>query len=426
MSQIGRRGFTLGTAAALTGLPGASRAQDMPRRYAGTTLNLLFRGSPAFDATVRLNRDFTEATGIELNVTRVAPSDHYAKMMLDMTSGTNAFDVALVLYQWKYEFAPFFAELSTINTDVPGAPPLALDDYPAKILEVYGKVGDRLMALPVLGDIAFLLSNRDAFAAKGIDPAPAATWEEVVKRGQALTGGGKFGYALPAGKTPQCYVTWTLLYHAFGGTYFAADGQPTLNSPAGIKAMRFMAEQLMPTSPQGNLTWDYNEVLTSFSTGQSAQAVMWAGGLGALSDPAKAAVAGHFAIASPPGGALLGGTGIGVNAKARQPEAARLYVAWLTSQAVTRRNAAQGTTSPRISTLSDPELVARYPFYPAVKAAMIGETFGYIPMKESEQVLVMIADEANAACAKIKTPEQAADDLQAKALQFMRRRGMLH
>ena len=46
-------------------------------------------------------------------------------MMLDVTSGTNAFDVALVLYQWKYEFAPFFAELSTLNTDVPGAPPLA-------------------------------------------------------------------------------------------------------------------------------------------------------------------------------------------------------------------------------------------------------------------------------------------------------------
>jgi multiple sugar transport system substrate-binding protein len=37
----------------------------------------------------------------------------------------------------------------------------------------------------------------------------------------------------------------------------------------------------------------------------------------------------------------------------------------------------------------------------------------------------MMADEANAACAKTKTPEQAAGDLQAKAVQFMKRRGYL-
>jgi ABC-type glycerol-3-phosphate transport system substrate-binding protein len=98
MNRIGRRSFAIGTAATLAALPGRLNAQELPRRYAGTTLNLLFRSSPAFDATVRLNREFTEATGIELNVTRIAPSDHYAKMMLDVTSGTNAFDVALVLY----------------------------------------------------------------------------------------------------------------------------------------------------------------------------------------------------------------------------------------------------------------------------------------------------------------------------------------
>jgi multiple sugar transport system substrate-binding protein len=36
---------------------------------------------------------------------------------------------------------------------------------------------------------------------------------------------------------------------------------------------------------------------------------------------------------------------------------------------------------------------------------------------------MMIYDEANAACAKAKTPEQATADLQAKATEFMRRRG---
>jgi multiple sugar transport system substrate-binding protein len=84
-----------------------------------------------------------------------------------------------------------------------------------------------------------------------------------------------------------------------------------LNSPAGVKTLQFMANDLMAISPPGNLTWDYAEVLNSFSTGKSAQAIMWPGGFATLSDPAKSAVAGKYAMSPPPGGALLGGTSIG-------------------------------------------------------------------------------------------------------------------
>jgi multiple sugar transport system substrate-binding protein len=82
-----------------------------------------------------------------------------------------------------------------------------------------------------------------------------------------------------------------------------------------------------------------------------------------------------------------------------------------------------GTSPARLSALDDLGLIAKYPHFPGVKTAMLGETFGYIPIKESEQIHMMIYDEANAACAKAKTPEQAAADLQGKATEFMRRRG---
>jgi multiple sugar transport system substrate-binding protein len=428
MSRINRRDFAIATAAGLAGLATrrAFAAEALPRRYAGVTLNILSRTSPPFDAPTQLGAEFTEATGIKLQVTRVAPSDHYAKLMLDLTSNTNAFDVTLFIYQWKQDLAPFLAELATLNQDVAGAPPLALDDYPPKLLEIYGRVGNKLMGLPILGDVSFLLWNRDRAAAKGIDPqSPPTTWEEVAARGKTMLGDGQYGFALPAGKAPQAYVLFSILFHAFGGQYFDAAGKPLLDSAAGIKTMRFLANDLMAISPPGNLTWDYAEVLNSFSTAKSAQAIMWPGGFATLSDPAKSAVAGKFGMAPPPGGALLGGTSIGINARSKQGEAARLYVAWLTSQEIVTRNAANGTSPARLSALSDSALVAKYPHYPAVKAALLGDTFGYIPMKESEQVLVMMSDEVNAACAKTKTPEQAAADLQTKAVQFMTRRGYL-
>lgn len=416
----------LAAAAGLGAALPAGAAESLPRRYEGTTLSILSRSSPAFDAVTALGGEFTEATGIKLAVTRVAPSDQYAKLMLDLTSNTNAFDVTLFVYQWKHELAPFLGELAGADKLVAGAPGLALDDYPPKLLEVYGKVGDKLMGLPIVGDVAFFLWNREALRAAGLPDGPPKSWDEVVERGRKLTGGGKFGFALPAGKTPQCAVLWTLLFHAFGGNYFDAAGAPALASPAGVQTMRFMAESLESVSPTGNLTWDYNEVMNSFSTAQSAQAVIWPGAFSILADPAKSAVAGKFGLAPPPGGSLLGGTSIGVNAKSTKAEAARLYVLWITSPGIVRRNAMSGTAPARLSALADPALVAKYPYFPDVKAAMLGDTFGYIPMKEAEQVNMMVADEANAAVAKSKPPEQAAHDLQDKVTQFMKRRGYLH
>ncbi|MFI4982749.1 MAG: ABC transporter substrate-binding protein, partial [Nevskiales bacterium] len=258
MTHIGRRSFAIGTAAALAARRVA--AEDLPRRYAGTTLNILSRASPAFDATIPLGQEFTDATGIRLQVTRIAPSDHYAKMMLDFTSGTNAYDVTLFVYQWIQDIAQYLADLGTLNRDVAGAPDLALDDYPPKLLEIYGRADNRLVGLPIVGDVCFFLWNQASYAAKGLDPKlPPASWDEVVARGKKLLGDGQYGYALPAGKTPQCYVAWTVLFHAFGGRYFGADGQPQLDSEAGVKTMRFMANDLMSISPPGNLTWDYAE-----------------------------------------------------------------------------------------------------------------------------------------------------------------------
>ena len=416
-TRIRRRDFAaLAAAAGLGATPLRAYAADpLPRRYEGTTLSVMSRSSPAFDAMTALGAEFTEATGIRLQVTRVAPSDHYAKLMLDLTSNTNAYDVTLFIYQWKFELAPFLADLAGADRAVAGAPSLALDDYPPKLLDIYGHVDNKLMGLPILGDVAFLLWNREALKAAGLPESAPASWDEVVQRGRKLVGNGHFGFALPAGKTPQCAVLWTILFHAFGGSYFAADGQPTLGSAAGVQTMRFMAEQLESVSPTGNLTWDYNEVMGSFSTAQSAQAVIWPGAL--------AIVAGKFALAPPPGGSLLGGTSIGVNAKTTKAEAAKLYVLWLTSKEVVLRTAMSGTAPARLSALSDPAQVAKDPYFPNVKAAMLGDTFGYIPMKEAEQVNMMIADEANAACAHSKPPEQAAADLQTKVTQFMKRRG---
>ncbi len=126
-----------------------------------------------------------------------------------------------------------------------------------------------------------------------------------------------------------------------------------------------------------------------------------------------------------PQASLLGGWSMGVNDSSRSKDAAKLYVAWLTSPEIVRRMGLIGGAPARISALKDAELIKQAPNRPAVLAGLQGDVAEYPPIKEAEQIHIMIYDEVNAAVAKIKTPEQAASDLQGKVESFMRRRGYL-
>ena len=79
----------------------------------------------------------------------------------------------------------------------------------------------------------------------------------------------------------------------------------------------------------------------------------------------------------------------------------------------------------RRSALSDPELVARYPFLLSVLKGMEGKVAGYAPIKDSEQVNIQIYDEANAVCSGTKTPEQGAASLQERVTTLLKRRGYI-
>ncbi|HYZ63715.1 MAG TPA: hypothetical protein VE650_14795, partial [Acetobacteraceae bacterium] len=151
MFNITRR--QLGLTAAGVALAAAARAQtvatatrNLPRTYAGATLNIVWGPEPTNAAIANFSREFQEATGINIQWTNVAHSERYQKIILDLSGNTNSFDVYLNAYQWKQELAPYVIDHARIDQEVKGAPPLDLEDYPKRALDVYGRVGDKLMA----------------------------------------------------------------------------------------------------------------------------------------------------------------------------------------------------------------------------------------------------------------------------------------
>ncbi|HEY0793902.1 MAG TPA: extracellular solute-binding protein [Chthoniobacterales bacterium] len=382
---------------------------------------------PAPDAYAAVTKEFEDATGIQVNFTTLSYQEAHQRLILDLTSGTNSFDGALFAYQWKREIAPFTADLKKLAQEVQGAPALLLEDYPPRALEIYGVVDGTTIGLPVLGDATLVLWNNDQCKAAGLNPEVVpASWDDIYQRGlQLMKSSHNFGYGMPAGKSIQATVTWILLFNAFGGTYFDDKLKPQFDSEAGLKAMDFMVNKLAKVGPPGINTWDFPEMFTAFATGKVGQTMMWPGGLGGLSDPAQSQVAGKFSWAPPPGGALLGGWAYEVNKSSAHRDAAYLFGAWLTSPEIVKKAALQGGAPARTSAFQDAELVKRYPYYPAILEGM-NKSVEYPPVKEAEDIHILIYEAINAAVSGLKSSEQASHDLQRAVLDLMTQRGYYH
>jgi ABC-type glycerol-3-phosphate transport system substrate-binding protein len=437
MMGLSRRQFTLGALAAgashtalvqhcAAQAAAAAATRNLPRTHAGKTVKVVWGNTPAYVASAEVAKEFTAASGIQVEFSALPTAERYQKMVLDTTTNTNSFDVYLVAYQWKEQVAPFVIDHANLDKDVAGIPAMNWDDYAPRALAAYSKVGDKLATIPINGDTSFTVWNKDAFTKAGLDPEQGpATWKQLVENGVKLKQGDQYGYNMPAGKTIQTGCVWITLFHSFGGQYFDAAGKPLLDSKASVEAFRFMKEQLGPVSPPGNLTWDFPEMIASVSSAQAAQGYMWAGGVGSLYDPTKSKIAKSIGYAPTPETVLLGGWGLSVGAKSRNLDAAKLFVGWFTSPEIVKQTALVGLSPTRRSALLDPETNARYPFFPTVLKAMEGNVATYAPIKDAEQVNIQIYDEANAVCSGTKTPEQGAAALQERVTTLLKRRGYI-
>ena len=393
------------------------RAAGLTQKYAGTTLKVMLgAGGGSWEAYRLSSEKFAGLTGIKFNYTFLPDSNAYTKTVLDVSSGTNAFDGYVYTYPWKGELAPYFADLEKVVPTIDGAPSLDLDDYPGDVIEAYGRVDGKLIGLPILGDATMLVWNKAQYEKVGLDPMAAPkTWADVVANGQKLKDAGLGGYALPGGKGWQVACTWIIAFARFGGEYFGDNYAPQFNSEAGKNATKLLVEQLQGLAPAGNLTWDFPEMLDALNTGTAGQGMMWPGGFGTMLDPNQSKEAANLAFEATPEASLLGGWAVGVNDASANKEAAALWATYLASREVQRDAPAPA----RISVLSDPELIAKRPHFPQVLQALSGKLALFPNVPQSAQIINYMHDELNAALSGDKSADEATDAIQASVEEFI-------
>ncbi|MGI9452389.1 MAG: extracellular solute-binding protein [Geminicoccaceae bacterium] len=373
--------LTTAAVGALLSLSSAAAIANPYEDYEGTTVVVSWPALSHFQAAETLIEEFTEETGIEVEVDALQYLKLRDRQLLEMSKDEGEYDVVSWVVMWKGEYVSkgLLTPLSQFFTN--GAlvdPQYDIDDIADAYLQNGGVVGGKkgympgksgaLYGVPFGAETSILAYRKDIFEEHGI--AVPTNYDELVgamemvkeKAGiGAMTSRGKTGHQVTAG--------WLLHLAPLGGKIFDDEWNPVINSPEAVKAAEIM-RTITQTGPTGIPSYGFSEASAAFLQGDAAMYLDTLK-IAAMSRNEKLSkVDGKVGFALHPVGSRCGsetgGFAMGIPENAPNKEAAFLFIQYMTSKAGDRRMVELGGDPIRLSTLQTPEFVEKFPEYPVV------------------------------------------------------------
>lgn len=344
----------------------------------GKQLTLAVNSGVEGDALKQAARDYEKQTGVRVQIAEFPYNNLFEKELIDLNARTGAYDLIMLDDPWFPRFATkqFLTDLMPLyqkrNSQGPDddfvKTSLALCRHPYETGALY--------ALPYVGNSQLFFYRKDIFSKHNLKQP--ATWEDVLAAARTISeretagapnGGKLYGYVMRAAQGNAVVADFMPIFWAFGAEMFDASGKPTVNSPEGINALKFMLE-LGKYSPPGYASFNADEVTAHLLQGTAAMSINWPAWISSFSDPAKSKVAGLMEFttmpgATQPGRAEIGNWLIAIPREARNKEAAFDFLIWATSPEQMKRSALRGNPPTRKSVFTDAELLTKFPAYPA-------------------------------------------------------------
>lgn len=330
------------------------------------------------DALKQAAKDYEAQTGVHINIAEFPYANLFEKELIDLTARAGAYDLIMLDDPWFPKFAsqelltdltPFFQNKGITHPEEDFvATSFALGRQPYQTGPVF--------ALPYVGNSQLLFYRKDIFAKHNLKEP--VTWDEALASARTISeqeatgapGGGKiYGYVMRAAQGNAAVADFMPIFWAFGGEMFDGGGKPAVNSPEGISALKFMLE-LGRYSPPGYASFNADEVGAHLLQGTAAMSINWPAWIAPFSDPSRSKVIDQMAFttlpgAKNPGRAEIGNWLIAIPRDAKNKDAALDFLLWATSAEQMKRSALRGNPPTRKSLFNDPELVAKFPAYPA-------------------------------------------------------------
>lgn len=450
--RVGRTFLGLGLILSLVLSVSAAIAQSDefdPMRYAGSTVRItLVAGERDELGLLDREAEIEAATGIDIQVATEALGDLIASNNQNLEAPESGVDIMHVLGFTVAGTvgAGLFEPLNGYLED-PSRTPADYDfaDFPAGQSRYTGYFdvetgefgGDTLYLIPGIHSGSVLLFYRkDLLEIANIEPP--TTWAEYVAAAEALTGEGLYGSAMVgANDVSNFLVDWYSRFITMGGQLTSgskAEGtlRTHLDSPEAIAALQNMID-LLPYSPPAVATYGFTEAMDAFSSGRVAMWPAWATIAGALYGP-DSGVTDTVAVAAMPADdgnprGIRGGWGLGIpkNLPQERKDAAWHILTYITSKDFEKHQVMTYQTDPnRISTGSDPEIVAALPYIPAAVAAIeSAQILEIANIPETFEIAGEVSRELNLALTGTQDAATAMANAQAAAIDILTRGGHL-
>lgn len=285
------------------------------------TLNILVE-SGGFQLQEEVAKLFEAETGHKVNFVQVPYAGVYEKLVAEMATGGDAFDVATIDVIWIPAFAQFAEPLDNLFTDEVKA-----DLFPSLVADA--QYGGHYVGMPAWANAEILFYRKDLFedpaeqaAFKeeyGYDLRPPTTWQEFIDVAVFFTrdtdGDGQIDLygtdvkGAPAGADVEWFVH--ALQAGSPGAALDAEGNIIIDNEAHLKALQFYVDLHCKyhVSPPNVLEIDWSVAQELFYQGQTAMTRFWAHAYRLVPEDAPVAgmvgaapmIAGEAGIAAVPG-----------------------------------------------------------------------------------------------------------------------------
>lgn len=274
--------------------PVAAPAGESAQTAGEVTIDVLtFTGPQIAEPLQRRGAEFAEKTGIKVNVTVVPFSDLYQKILTDLATGTNAFDVYVFAPQWMVDYVePGYLE--PLTGRVAANAELQWDDIAPFFRDFSASYKGDVYTIPLDGDFQMVYYRTDVLEQLGMEPP--RTWDEYLAVAEAANGmdmngdgEGDYGSCISKKRAAQAYWMISSIASAYlqsqgtgQGGFFNLDGfTPLYGDNAGFRKALEVYKATTQFGPPEELNLDVGDTRGLWTAGRCALSIDW-GDIGTL------------------------------------------------------------------------------------------------------------------------------------------------
>ena len=323
------------------------------RNFEGTTIRVLANRHPWTNAVEPLLAEFTELTGIEVNL-EVYPEDQFrSKRAVELISGVAEIDVTMLMpmqggprwisEEWAVPMDQF------LNDPLLTSPEYDREDFLGAALDsemstTYAPKGKQyLVGMPITVENQALMYRKDIFAKYNL--SVPKTVEEMYETAKWVNENvpDMVGIVM-RGKRAAATSQWSSMLYTFGGSWLDENGCPAVDTPEAIAAFKMWGKLARDGSVgQELVAYHWYETTTDFSQGRSAMHWGPCNFNAIYENPEKSKVVGKVGYSRIPEGPTgksipyIGTWGLSIPYLSKNREAAWYFIQWATSKDLVRR-----------------------------------------------------------------------------------------